>query len=436
MHVYFSGIGGTGLSPLAHLALDCGYFVSGSDGEESQNTTDLLNRGCRVVIGQSLSEIEALHQKNPIDWVVATSALPSDHPHIVFAKKNNIKISKRYELINLIIKEKNLKMIAVAGTHGKTTTVGMLVWVFKQLNIPVSYLVGSNISFGRSGEFASGSEYFVYECDEFDKNFLNFEPYLSIIPSLDYDHPDTYPSILDYVEAFVQFIGHSKNIVTWESVKEYICKFVLVDYTNSKYSFLKQGEFDKFQNGIKLEGETSRKNAFLVVFGLSKILKIDSENLFNVVSSFPGTQRRFENLSNNLYSDYGHHPIEILATLQKAKEIAIANKQKIVLVYQPHQNIRQYSKEVQRGYQKCFEQANIVYWLPTYLSRENQALKVKTPDEILQKSGINKDPKFNVCELNLDLANKIKTHLKDCDLVLVMGAGSIDLWARKMFVKN
>jgi UDP-N-acetylmuramate--alanine ligase len=194
MHIYFSGLGGSGLTPLANLALDCGYKVSGSDREMSQNLIELQKRGVQFSLEQSTSEIQAIHDQDPIDWIIHTSALPDLHPHLLFASNNRIRITKRHDLINSILEAKNLKLIAISGTHGKTTTTGMLIWIFKQLEIPVSYLVGSSISYGNSGEYNSGSEYFVYECDEFDRNFLNFKPFLSIIPSLDYDHPDTYPT--------------------------------------------------------------------------------------------------------------------------------------------------------------------------------------------------------------------------------------------------
>src|SRR5690606_5798559 len=109
-----------------------------------------------------------------------------------------IKVAKRDELLARILHEKNLKLIAVAGTHGKTTTTGMMVWLLQQLGVPVSYSVGSTLSFGPSGKFDPKSEYFVYECDEFDRNFLHFHPYLSLITSVGYDHPDIYPTPENY----------------------------------------------------------------------------------------------------------------------------------------------------------------------------------------------------------------------------------------------
>src|SRR5690606_35297643 len=121
-----------------------------------------------------------------------------------------------------IIKSKNQKLIAVAGTHGKTTTSGMLVWSFKQLRIPISYSVGSTLGFGPSGQYDNSSQYFVYECDEFDRNFLHFFPELSLITSLDYDHADTYPSPDEYRHAFIRFIEQSSQALMWDRDLRYL----------------------------------------------------------------------------------------------------------------------------------------------------------------------------------------------------------------------
>jgi UDP-N-acetylmuramate--alanine ligase len=441
-HLYFSGIGGTGLSALAHLALDCGYIVSGSDNQESQNITDLQSRGCNITIGQSHAEITALYEVNKIDELIITSALPADHPHILFANVDNIKVSKRHELINEILIKKNLKLIAIAGTHGKTTTTGLAVWVFKQLGIPISYLIGTNVSYGRSGEFALGSQYFIYECDEFDRNFLNFTPYISLIPSLDYDHPDTFPTEKDYVESFVQFFDQSENVLAWQNVEFGINR--VLNLTNmSLKNMLKDKEIyfldetaennqQYFQNAewVKLPGVHLRKNATLIIVMLAMFFKeVDQNKVFKALAEFPGTERRFEKVSENLYSDYAHHPTEIKATIQLAREI-LKEGQKLVIVYQPHQNIRQHQKDIQSGYKDSFELADEVLWLPTYLSREYSDLAILTPKEILTLSGLKDASKFIISDFDMATVAIIKNHLAKGDMVMCMGAGSIDSWIR------
>src|SRR6202035_4919681 len=129
MHVYFSGIGGAGIGPLAMVAHQAGYEVSGSDQQDSSYVAYLKQHGIsNIHIGQSRDDIVAVHDSQPIDWFIYTSALPADHPELVFCREQNIKTSKRDELLNQILTDKELKLIAVAGTHGKTTTTAMVTW--------------------------------------------------------------------------------------------------------------------------------------------------------------------------------------------------------------------------------------------------------------------------------------------------------------------
>src|SRR5207253_2498504 len=128
---------------------------------------------------------------------VYSSALPKtnpNHPELKFCEANGIKNSKRDEFMNKIIRDKRLKLIAVAGTHGKTTTTAMVIWLFKELGLPVSYSLGAQISFGEMGEYNKKGRYFIYECDEFDRNFLAFKPYVAIISGLSWDHHEIYPT--------------------------------------------------------------------------------------------------------------------------------------------------------------------------------------------------------------------------------------------------
>ena len=188
MNIFFSGIGGVGIGPLAEIACDVGYEVTGSDLEESLMTNELRKRGVKINIGQDGSFLKACHDQKPIDWLIYSASLPAGHPELVLAQQLGIKIAKRDELIAHIIEEKGLKLIGVAGTHGKTTTTGMMIWTMLQLGIPVSYSIGTTITFGPSGKYDPDSQYFIYECDEFDRNFLHFRPSLSLITSVDYDH--------------------------------------------------------------------------------------------------------------------------------------------------------------------------------------------------------------------------------------------------------
>lgn len=417
MHIYFSGLGGVGIGPLAMIAVDAGYSVSGSDLQHSEMVSFLRDRGARVYVGQDGSEIANEHIEKPIDWFVYSSALPADHPELKFAKEHGIKISKRDEFLNQILKDKNLRLIAVSGTHGKTTATGMLVWLFKQLGVPISYSIGTSISFGPPAQYEADSEYFVYECDEFDKNFLNFQPSFSLIPSLDYDHADTYPTQADYDYAFNEFISQSGFSFMWQETADHL-------KLGDKSGLIILSPSDPGKNLVQLPGNHTRRNAWLCLKALDEILDVEPAKLIPHINNFPGTNRRFEKLAENLYTDYAHHPVEIAATLEMTKEL----NPKVVVVYQPHQNIRQHEILREDGYQDCFNKAEIVYWLPTYLSREYQDLPLLSPTDLIANTSgnIHAEP----AEMDDALWNKIKAHQKAGDLVIGMSAGDLDHWLR------
>ena len=412
MRIYFSGIGGVGIGPLARIARDAGYTVLGSDANESLTTKELEDSAVTISYDQSGEFLRRSHAQEPIDWLVYTAALPQHHPELLVARALGIKTTKRDELLAHIIDEKDLKLIAVAGTHGKTTTTGMLVWTLKQLGIPVSYSIGSTLSWGPSGHFDPSSAYFVYECDEFDRNFLHFSPYLSLITSIEYDHPDTYPTEGDYQSAFRQFIHESNMAILWQKD---------ADYIKSRYPSAWSMQDDETLR-ITLAGEHNRRNGTLVLKALERLTI--GENLQNRrrLEQFPGTDRRFEKLADNLYTDYGHTPTEIQATLQLAREIS----NNVVLVYQPHQNIRQH--EIRTQYtDEIFHDADEVYWLPTYLSREDPTLTILAPTELTTQLTTTR---LHYAELNKQLFIQISEDRNNGSLVLLMGAGSIDNWIR------
>ncbi len=411
MNIYFSGLGGVGIGPLTEIARDAGHTVIGSDLAESLITDELRALGVTVNIGQDGTFLRATHEASPIDWFVYTSSLPEDHAELVLARELGIRTSKRDEFLAYIIQEKDLKLIAISGTHGKTTTTGMAVWLFQRLGIPVSYSVGTTLSFGPSGKFDPESEYFIYECDEYDRNFLHFSPFLSLITSLDYDHPDTYLEETEYTGAFRQFINQSDHTILWKADADYI-------KGDTEYTTLLEDALS-----LPLAGAHNRRNATLVAKAAEYLAIAKDDEVIAALSDFPGTDRRFEKLADNLYTDYGHHPEEILATLQMAREIS----DHVVLVYQPHQNRRQY--RVRDMYCDKFEQAETIYWLPTYLSREDPGEPILTPDDLIADI-TNKDHVF-VAEFDESLWQAIQDARTNGKLVLCMGAGTIDSWVRE-----
>ncbi len=435
MHVYISGIGGSGLGPLAHLALDLGLTVSGSDITTSQTLTELINRQAKISTNQDGRFISQVHAADFIDWFVYTSAIKTkEHPEYQFVKQwnqdhpeNQIRISKRSQFINFLLQKHKLKLIAVAGTHGKTTTTAMLVWLFQNLGIPVSYLVGADLTFDRAAKYQPKSQYFIYECDEFDRNFLDFQPEYTVLTSLDYDHPDIYPTLYDYLQAFKQFLEQTNQlVVAWDT------DLAKLDLENTDRLL----SIDLNQNlahveMLQLIGPQNRRNGYLALKLVESLQLSNFDNLVKLLETFPGTRRRFEKLANFVFTDYAHHPTEIAATIQMAHEFK--NKKgltnaKLVVIYQPHQNTRQH--QIYKDYQHCFDGADYLFWLPTYLTREDPNLQILQPADLMAQVSSN-NIKIAQAKLDAEFLLELKKFHANSDILLFLGAGDIDQYARQ-----
>lgn len=404
MKVYFSGISGTGIGPLAELAQDAGFTVFGSDLKPGAISDELNER--QIDINYGPQDGEFLRKKiaeEGVDWLVYTSALPNDHAELQVAREAGIKCTKRDEFLAELITQKNLKMIAVAGTHGKTTTTAMLIWALSQLGIPASYLVGTTLSWDDSGKFNPESEYFIYEADEYDRNFLAYHPYIAAITCIDYDHPDIYPTVEEYRAAFDVFMSQSQYVVKNTTVN----------------------------SSITLVGGLRRQDASIALEVIEKIApELDFQKIVDVLNAFPGAGRRFEKIAHGIYSDYGHHPNEISSTVKMAVELKERDKYAgLAIIYQPHQNTRQH--EVRHEYKHAFVGADKIFWLPTYLTRENPDLKILTPEELIEDTET-KD-QTEVVELNDELEEKIRQLHNDNWLIILLTAGPADGWLREKF---
>ncbi|MCA9332003.1 hypothetical protein KC968_03635 [Candidatus Saccharibacteria bacterium] len=434
MHIFFSGIGGTAIGPLALIAKQAGYTVSGSDKQDSQYIDYLRKHGISDIhIGQSLTQIEERHRQEPIDWFVYTSALPLENPNapeLLFCKDNNIKTSKRDELLNQIISDKGLRLIAIAGTHGKTTTTAMTIWLFQQLGLPVSYSVGAKIPFGDMGHYQEGSKYFIYECDEFDRNFLAFHPHVSLLTGVTWDHHEIFPTREDYQQAFRDFIAQSTNIIMWQEDADYL------NINPSKEKFIKILDSSVIRNDfqqIKLAGLYNRLDAWLAMQAVGFVAhEPDMDKLSGLMGKFPGLQRRMEQIMPNLYSDYAHTPEKIRGAMSVALEIAKETNQKLVVIYEPLTNRRQHY--MLDDYGDCFAGANKLYWIPSYLAREDPSQRIIPPEELISHLP---DQSFaKASERDDALKSAIRKHLDDGDMVVCMAGGggdSLDEWIRREF---
>ncbi|MBQ3296516.1 hypothetical protein IJH01_00060 [Candidatus Saccharibacteria bacterium] len=406
MNIYISGISGTGMGPLALMAKGAGFKVFGSDLEKGAIYDELIDAGIEVSIGQQDGKFLEEKLTEGVDWFVYTSALRADHAELKLARETGLKCTKRDDFTEYLVKELGLKMVAVAGTHGKTTTTAMIVWTALKLDLPVSYVVGTTLGFAPSGAYRQGDEFFIYEADEYDRNFLKFHPWLAVIPSVSYDHPDIYPTKEEYETAFEQFKSQSGQVI-------------VVD-----------GEVE----GLKLAGAARRADAGLAMRAIKMMApEINEERIVEILNEFPGVGRRFERICDGVYTDYAHHPEEIAATVEIAREEAeLTGRKGVVVVYQPHQNTRQH--EVRDGYKDAFSGVERVYWLPTYLTRENSELKVLTPEDLIE--GLANAEIAEPAKLDDELAGKLQKAVDEEHLVILMTAGPADGWFRKNFSKK
>ena len=431
MHIYFSGIGGAGIGPLAFIAHQAGFTVSGSDAKRNLTVQYLEAKGVpNIHIGQDYDQIAAVHAKNHIDWFVHTSALPIDQPdapELKFCAEHHIRTSKRDEFLRYLLEQKDLKMIAVAGTHGKTTTTAMAVWLCKQLGMPISYSVGAKLSFGEMGEFDPASEYFVYEADEYSRNFLAFHPHISLISGVGWDHPDIYPTRAEYYEAFRVFLGQSNQKIIWQN------DLANLGYEPDEHTTIVD-KADPRLNDLTLPGLVNRQNALLVIEALHTLTGKSFAELTGHMNRFPGVSRRFEQLAPRLYTDYAHTPPKIRGALQLAHEVA---GPQVVVVYEGLHNTRQHF--IKDELKDLFEDVKQLYIVPSYLAREDPDLAILTPDDLKQLMNEKTRSRTTATALDDRLKDAIKHHLYDGDLVLCLtagGGGSLDEWLRTAFTKR
>ncbi len=430
MHLFFSGIGGSGLGPLALIAHQAGYRVSGSDKQDSAYITYLRTHGIEnIEIGQTVEQITASHARDPIDWYVYSSAIAienPDSPEFRFCHAKHIKTSKRDVLLSTILQDKDLGLIAVAGTHGKTTTTAMMIWLLQRLGIPISYSVGAKMSFGDMGHYDPASKYFIYEADEFDRNFLSFKPLVSIIVGIDYDHPDIYPTRQDYQQAFREFIGQSSQVVMWQEDSEQLGL-----PTNPSWYTLDKAT-PAINSQLHLPGPVNRQDAWQVAAAVQLLTGLAFEQLQPHLDAFPGVSRRFEQIIPGLYSDYAHTPPKIRGTIATAREVARGKD--VVVVYEGLHNTRQHF--IKDELKNIFNDVSKLYIVPSYLAREDKTLPLLAPADLKELlSDIAKAATIPT-QLSDSLERAIRQHLADENLVVCMssgGSGSLDEWLRQKF---
>jgi UDP-N-acetylmuramate--alanine ligase len=302
----------------------------------------------------------------------------------------------------------------------------MTIWAYQQLGISVSYSVGAKISFGEMGAYVPGSQYFIYECDEFDRNFLAFQPFYAIICGLSYDHHEIYPTQEAYNQAFRDFLGQSQRALLWH---EDLTKLQL-DERDEKYTLAETT--DPGLSQLTLAGLYNRRDALLVAKALSQITGQTMATMIEIMNRFPGLSRRFERIADNLYSDYAHTPEKIVGAMSVAREVAAARSQKIVVIYEPLTNRRMHY--LAAAHRDVFDGASKIYWVPSFLAREDPNQPILTPDQLIKNLNHQLQAVAVPAQLDHSLKAAVQAHLAAGDLVIGMGGGaSLDEWLRREF---
>jgi UDP-N-acetylmuramate--alanine ligase len=415
--IHFIGIGGIGVSAVARMMHHDGKIVSGSDRSESEITQMLEQIGIRVNYGQKAENISA-----GTDLVVYTIAITDDNPELVQAKKSGIKTLTYPEFLGALSKGKFT--IAVSGTHGKTTTTAMIGKILIDAGLDPTIIVGSLIKDkqgDRTNYIPGHSKYLVIEACEYKRSFLNYYPQILVITNVDNDHLDYYRDLADIQNAFVElakrvpqdgFVVTDKNNSAVTPVLE-----------NVEAKVINYSLYNNLPIALKVPGLHNKKNA-AAAFAVGMTLGIDPKIIKASLESFAGTWRRFEYKGDTrngarVYEDYGHHPTEIRATLQGARELY--PRERLIVAFQPHLYSR--TKLLLDDFATAFEQADEVVLVPIYAAREIDDGTVSS--EILAQK-IVKRGEFAMSFATLKEAeNYLLGKSKKGDVIVVMGAGDV-----------
>ncbi len=444
-NIYCVGIGGIGLSGLARLLHWQGKRVTGSDLSRSQVTDGLKKLGLAVELGQA----QAKHVPKDTQIVIRSLAVPQNHPELLAAKKIKASILTYPEALGQIMEDK--KLIAVAGTHGKTTTTALIGEIFIKAGLDPTIIVGSLVPSLDGNARLGKSDYYVVEADEYGKAFLNYNPFITVITTIDADHLDIYKDINDIIDTFKIFISQTdkngliianaddpatERVIIHNQAKVVNYGFNSGDYRAEKVNLGKTSRFFEKQIGevtIKLIGRHNVANA-LAAIACAHQLGIESDIIKKSLKHFKGTWRRFEKIGvfqgADVISDYAHHPTEIAATLEAAK-VAYRGK-KIITVFQPHSHQR--TKKLFNEFVKSFDSADQVIISETYdvAGREDKKWGIDSL-QMSQSIKLSKKDTYYAKKFS-EVKNRLKELADGKSLIIIMGAGSIDQVARDLVV--
>ena len=450
--IHFVGIGGIGMSGLSLIMKGKGFKVQGSDLYLNKNIERLKREKIKVFLGQKKQNLK----KATI--LVISSAIKNNNPEIIEAKRKNLPIITRGEMLAHIVSL--MKNIVVVGSHGKTTTTSLIASIFQKTKLDPTVINGGVINSIKSTAKLGKSDWSILEADESDGSFVHIPPTYSIITNIDREHMDFYKSIEELKSYFVQFIekvpSFGKSFICLDDeinhdlVKKLKNKNFYTYGTNLKSNFLiKNIKQSKSLSEFDLQVKVPNKKKIMIkkiripLFGTHNIrnavaaaavaitIGISVYDIKRGLLNFKGVQRRFNKIFsyNNIdfYDDYAHHPTEIKVVLDGVKKVFVGYEK--VCIFQPHRITR--LKDLRRQFSFAFKDSDIVILCPIYTAGEKIKLGfdyLNFAKEIIKNSKV----KLFVINNNNELARFLKKNMYGKKIVIGMGAGSISNWIRKL----
>ncbi|WNG45139.1 UDP-N-acetylmuramate--L-alanine ligase [Archangium minus] len=436
--VHFVGIGGIGMSGIAEVLLNQGYRVSGSDLKASDITRRLQKLGATIFEGH---RAENLVQA---DVVVISSAVRKDNPEVVTARQRKIPVIPRAEMLAELMRLKYA--VAVAGSHGKTTTTSMVATVLSAAGLDPTAVVGGKVNVLDSNAKLGKSELMVVEADESDGSFLHLHPSISVVTNIDPEHMDHYGTLDKLKEAFTAFCnrvpfyglnvlcldnpnvqsllpGLEKRFVTYGSshMADYRLEGVRLEGFTTRFEAFRRDEpLGEFR--VRMVGAHNALNA-LAVIAVAEEMDIPLDVVRSSLSEFGGVQRRFtvrgEVAGVTVVDDYGHHPTEVQATLAGARR---AFGKRLVVAFQPHRYTR--THDLLKEFATSFNDADIVFITSVYAAGE-EPIPGATGDALVEAVRAHGHRDVTFVEKRTDIAKTLLPRLREGDIVVTLGAGDI-----------
>lgn len=450
--VHFVGIGGVGMCGIAEVLLNLGYKISGSDVKENVATKRLSKQGAEIFIGQAANNIENA------EVVVVSTAISADNVEVIAAKEKRIPVVRRAEMLAEIMRFRY--GIAIAGTHGKTTTTSLTASILIEAGMDPTYVIGGKLNSAATNAKLGEGRYFVAEADESDASFLLLQPMMAVVTNIDADHLETHGGDFEkYKQSFVEFLHHlpfygqaiiclddeenkqildqvSRPIVTYgiESDADVKAENINCNGMQCHYDLKLPNQSEVINITLNLPGRHNVLNS-LAAITVAYLLGVEIQSIQKALQTFDGIGRRMQQygeiktIKGNvlLVDDYGHHPTEIKATLEAAKG-AWSNK-RIVVVFQPHRYTR--TRDLFEDFSKVLSEADTLIITEIYSAGEEP---IAGADGRALCAAIRARGRVNpVFVEDLDeLNSSILDLVEDGDVLLTLGAGSIGAIAEKL----